>query len=94
MNTASLQQEVEEKIRKYICNNYLPRSAAVSLCADENLFDSGILDSGALISFIVFLETSFGLTIPDEDLLPENFSSLKAMTSYLVERMRSVHVGE
>lgn len=94
MNTVSLRQEVEAKIRKYICDNYLPRSAEVNLCVDENLFDSGILDSAGLISFIVYLEKSFGLTIPDEDLLPQHFSSLKAISSYIIEKTRSVPAGE
>jgi acyl carrier protein len=94
MDTESVQQEVEAKVRKYICDNYLPRGAEANLCLDENLFDSGILDSAGLISFIVFLEKSFGLTIPDEDLLPENFCSLEAMTGYLVGKMGSVLVRE
>jgi len=73
MDEASLRQEIEATLEKYIRNNYLPRNAGANLSIDENLFDSGILDSAGLISFITYLEKSFGLAIPDEDLLPENF---------------------
>ncbi len=88
MDEASLRQEIEATLEKYIRNNYLPRNAGANLSIDENLFDSGILDSAGLISFITYLEKSFGLAIPDEDLLPENFFSVESMTRYIIGKMR------
>jgi acyl carrier protein len=90
MNTAGRKQEIETILWKYIRDNFLPRHAEAKLGSAENLFDCGILDSAGLISFIVYLEKKFGLTIPDEELLPENFASLEAISSYLVRKKNNV----
>lgn len=87
-------EEIEAALGQYIRENYLPRNAAAVVRLDEDLFDSGILDSGGLVSFIGYLENRYELTIPDEDLLPENFSSLQAMTDYIFEKTRSVPARE
>ena len=90
MNAAPLKQEIETTLLNYIRDNYLPRHAEAKLGNEESLFDCGILDSAGLISFIVYLEKKFGLTIPDEDLLPENFASLESISSYIVKKKNSV----
>ena len=93
METANLQREIEAQISKYLIDNYLPRNTEVTLHVDENLFDAAILDSAGLLSFVVYLENKFGLTIPDEDLLPENFSSLAAISNYIFEKARGLPEG-
>jgi len=89
MNTADVKQEIEETLWNYIRDNYLPRNAEAKLGGNENLFDNGILDSAGLIAFVVYLEKKFGMSIPDEDLLPENFSSLESITSYILRKKGS-----
>ena len=49
----------------------------------ERLFDSGILDSFGLPDLVTALELHFGLTVPDSDLLPANFSSIQAIDAYI-----------
>lgn len=90
MNATTLKQEIEATLWVYIRDNYLPRQEETEIGKDENLFDSGILDSAGVIAFIAYLEKKFGMTIPDEDLLPENFSSLESITSYVLRRKGSV----
>lgn len=89
MNAAGLKQEIEATLWIYIRDNYLPRNTEAKLDDDENLFNSGILDSAGLIAFIVYLEKKFGMAIPDEDLLPENFSSLESITCYILKKKGS-----
>lgn len=43
---------------------------------DENLFDSGFLNSFQLTDLIEALEKEFGVKIPDEDIRPGKFSSI------------------
>ena len=74
---------IEEQLEKYIRDECLPRSSPVRLDHHQNLFDAGIVDSAGLISFIAFMEREFGLTIPDEDLLPRNFVSISAIAGYI-----------
>jgi acyl carrier protein len=81
---------IEETLAAYLREECLPRNSLVKVSYDQNLFEAGIVDSAGLISFIGFVETTFGLTVPDEDLLPENFMSLSAIARYI--RARRAHV--
>ena len=67
---------IEEKLSIYIVENCLPQHNSLILDYGKNLFDAGIVDSAGLISFICYIELEFKIKIPDEDLLPENFSTI------------------
>ena len=55
-------------------------------CRDASLFESGLLDSFALVDVISALEEQFNLKIPDSDLSPRKFSSIANIESYLQAR--------
>jgi acyl carrier protein len=52
---------------------------------DEPLLERGLLDSLAILRTVTFCEEQFGITIPDEEVLPDNFQSVRAIAE-LVER--------
>jgi acyl carrier protein len=79
--------DIERVLLEHLQENYLPRGTDVRIDPEVDLFDVGILDSAAVLSVILFIETEFGLTIPDEDLLPENISSVDAATRYITMRL-------
>lgn len=82
---------VEETLAAYIRNECLSRNSTIDLACTTNLFDAGIVDSAGLISFIAFIEKKFGLDIPDEDLLPENFVSITAIAHYIRTHQQAHH---
>ena len=47
----------------------------------------GLLDSLSILKTVTFCEEQFGVTIPDEDVLPDHFESVRAIAK-LVERVR------
>jgi len=84
---------IEETLAAYLREECLPRNSVVKLTYGQNLFDAGIVDSAGLISFIGFVEMEFRLTVPDEDLLPENFVSVSAIANYIRARQQVQHVS-
>jgi acyl carrier protein len=52
----------------------------------DDLFSTGVLDSFALVDFITVLEQHSGLKVPDADVIPANFQTIKAIESYVSER--------
>ena len=79
---------VERILRAYIRENCLPQQECATCDSEQNLFDSGVIDSAGLITFVAYIEQKFGIQIPDEDLLPENFMSISAMANYVRQRAR------
>lgn len=53
---------------------------------DEALFETGMLDSFGLPDLVSELELGFGVSIPDSDLRPSNFSTIEKIDGYLQGR--------
>jgi acyl carrier protein len=75
---------IEAILVQYVRENCLPRNDGMNLKYDTNLFDAGIVDSAGLISFLCYIEEEFDMSIPDEDLLPENFDSISRIADYII----------
>jgi len=55
----------------------------VTISPEASLFETGILDSFALVEVLASLENEFGITIPDSDLSPRQFDSLVRIENYI-----------
>ncbi|MDD5946541.1 MAG: acyl carrier protein [Oscillospiraceae bacterium] len=53
------------------------------------LIDDGILDSFDIISIITEINSEFGVAIPADKIVPENFNSAKALAE-LVEELEDI----
>lgn len=52
----------------------------------DTLIDDGVLDSFDIVSLIAEIDSEFDVTIPAEEIIPENFNSAKALYA-LIERL-------
>ncbi|MBI5624519.1 MAG: amino acid adenylation domain-containing protein [Elusimicrobia bacterium] len=59
-----------------------------SLGDDESFWDGGALDSLDLLQFVHQLEKAFGLRIPETDVNPEVFASLRSVSDYLAKKVQ------
>ena len=55
---------------------------------DDSLLARGLLDSLSILKIVTFCEEQFGVTIPDAEVLPEHFDSIRAIAR-LVEKRRA-----
>lgn len=53
---------------------------------DTNLIERGIVDSMSLVRLISFIEENFQIEVQDEEIVPENFSSLTKIASFIAAR--------
>jgi acyl carrier protein len=63
--------------------NEIMRNRNARLVEDEDLLGSGILDSLAILQMVAFIDEQFGIEVPDQDVVYENFNSVQALTEYL-----------
>ncbi len=69
-------------IRKYILDNVsLP-----DIGDDENIFESGIVNSLFAIEMMTFLEKTFSIKVTMDDLDMENFSSVTATSNFVLRK--------
>ncbi len=58
----------------------------VDFTSAQNLVDARVLDSLDIVSLVTEIRAAFGVTVPPEELLPENFNSARAIYA-LIERL-------
>lgn len=54
--------------------------------ADTDLFETGALDSLALVELLLQLEQQFGVTTSVEDLDVQNFSSIRSIAAFVAAK--------
>lgn len=73
---------MEEKILELLQAEY----PEIDFEASDELVDDGILDSLTLTGIIATLTIEFGITIPYEEIVEDNFNSIAGMAR-MVERL-------
>lgn len=85
--------DVEAGVREFLRDQVVARDVA-SIGADESLLDSGLLDSASILELVGFLESRFAVEIPDEELIPENFDTINAITVLVTKKTGGTGEGE
>lgn len=82
--------DVRQSVRTYIIENFLFGDEAPLENDSMSLLDGGIIDSVGVMELVAFLEGDFGLTLADEDLVPENLDSVDNLVAFIERRQSSV----
>jgi acyl carrier protein len=63
--------------------NELAVGSKKNIQTGDDLLSAGIIDSLGVLQLVSFVEEQFGIQIPDEDVVMENFQSVDALSTYL-----------
>ncbi|MGY1529481.1 acyl carrier protein [Luteimonas sp. A649] len=72
-----------QKIKQFILGNFLFTDDESAFSDDTSLIREGIVDSTGILELIGFIEESWPVRVPPEDMTPSNFDSLGAIDRYL-----------
>jgi acyl carrier protein len=75
--------DIVEQIKTFIVDNFMLGRPAAELGNDDSLLDKGIIDSTGVLELVSFVEQTFGITVADEDLVPENLDSVNRLEAYI-----------
>lgn len=73
----------EEQIKQFILSDLIKDGSATELDNDENLIDSGVVDSLGIMKLVAFLEKSFKVAVSDDEILLDNFETIDAIAGFL-----------
>ncbi len=71
--------------REFVVERF-PLAKRKDLTDELSLLDSGIVDSLGVLDLVGFIEEQFGIECQDDDLVPENFDSIGALTRFVIAR--------
>lgn len=73
-------------VKEFIIENFL-FGEEEQLKSDTDFFDKGIIDSTGVIELVSFIEETFSISVDDEELIPQNFSSLDKIDVFLQKKL-------
>lgn len=83
---------ITEKVSSYLSEaKGLPQD--FELRPETQLLQSGLIDSLGMVDLVAYLEESFSIEVDDDDMVPENFETVAAISAF-VERKRAGADGQ
>lgn len=74
-------ETVASTIGEFIQTNFVFDDTAVDVYA--SFMENGLVDSTGILEVMLFVEETFGITVDDDEVIPENFDSIERLASYV-----------
>ncbi len=84
--TDSMHTEEEKKVREAVTRFLLSSINIAKLNDEDDLFESGIVNSLFAVQLMTFLEKTFLMEVGMDDLDIENFKSVNATTAFVMRK--------
>lgn len=71
---------IDASLRSFIAENFFVDDG---IDDTESLTGAGVIDSTGVLEVVTWIEDSFGVMVPDADILPENLDSIASIVGYV-----------
>jgi len=82
MSVTTEENRIKETVKRFILSSI----DFTQLDDDDNLFESGIVNSLFAVQLMTFIEKTFSIEVGTDDLDIENFKSLNATTAFVLKK--------
>ena len=84
-----MSESLLQRIQKFILENYQFTDDANALGVDDSLLGRGIVDSTGMLEIIMFIEEQLGVTVMDEEMVPENLDSVSRIAAFVESKRKA-----
>jgi acyl carrier protein len=78
---------VKDAIRTFVVQNFMFGQVG-QFSDDESFLEAGIIDSTGVLELVGFIETTYGVSVADEDLIPANLDSVERVADFVDRKVR------
>lgn len=82
-----MESQVTAELKQFILDEYLFGDGERMPDDTDSLLETGVLDSTGVLELIEFVESTYGISVEDEETVPENLGSIANLTRYLVAKL-------
>ncbi|HEV8315075.1 MAG TPA: acyl carrier protein [Burkholderiaceae bacterium] len=80
-------------IRRFVEENFMMGSRRSAFADNASFMEHHIIDSTGFLELITFIEEMFGITVEEDEMLPDNLDNLDAIHAYLTRKLSPVAVS-
>lgn len=81
--------DVIEELEKYLLKEVAVETGRESLLPEDDLLMQGIIDSLGIVQLTAFMEKKFGIQVLDDEMVPDNFQTLKALSGFVEKKAKA-----
>jgi acyl carrier protein len=81
-----MDRDVRSVVRAFIATRLAPAAGRTEIADDEDLIDTGVVNSLGIFQLVAFLEERFKVSVGDEEITPENFSTIERIERLVAAR--------
>jgi acyl carrier protein len=74
-------------LRRFIEENFLMDARGRDLSDTDSFMGRHIVDSTGFLELVMFIEETWGVTVADDEMVPDNLDSLDALQGYLTRKL-------
>jgi acyl carrier protein len=82
-------KDTRQQVRNFLEENFL-FGRQNDLKDGDSFLDGGILDSTGILQLIAFLSETYGITVADEEVTPDNLDSIDKIAAYLSRKWKAL----
>lgn len=78
--------QLKTELRRYIADNFLFGQTDDVFTDDASFLEKGLIDSTGILEIVAHLEQTYGVSVEDDELLPQNFDSVDNLARYICSK--------
>lgn len=80
--------ETAMQIRNYLEEKYLSTRKGIHLNDDTMLLEEKVIDSVGVLELLFFVEETFEIEVPEEDISPDHFGTISRLALYIDRKQK------
>jgi acyl carrier protein len=82
-------EQIFDALASFFVREGTSRGGVIAVAPDTDIIGEGLVDSLGIFKLIAFVEESFKVTIEPDEVLLENFQTLRALRNLIVKKLGS-----
>lgn len=85
-----MSEAIKSQVRTFIVENFLFGDDAYPLADELSLVESDLVDSTGILELVAFVEQTFGISLADADIVPDNLDSIARVANFVARKREAV----
>lgn len=77
---------VARAVTTFIVDNFLFGNAAEAPTPSASFMETGLIDSTGVLELVAFVESTYGIKVGDDELVPEHLDSVANLAAFVVRK--------
>lgn len=82
-------EPLESEIRAFVVENFLFGQDDEAMTVQSSLVESGIIDSMGVAEIVAHIESRYGVTVGDDELVPDNLDSIARIAAFVARKKQA-----